>query len=160
MKYRSIATALILFVLLFFMTWSFGSSAATSNESVTEKDSGPENEANEVFRQKERAEEGEDEDADADLGKWGSRIDREEYLRKRAEYIGLKRGFEAGHPFNPEVRREAIDQMERQEKGRRLEQVVSGDLSPAAGGAWTPIGPTSITNGQAPTSGNDAVSDQ
>jgi hypothetical protein len=85
-------------------------------------------------------------------------MNREEYLRERDDYIGLKRGFEAGLPFNPEVRRNAIDQMERQQNRRKLESVISGDLSPAAGGAWIPIGPTSITNGQAVSGGNTAVS--
>jgi hypothetical protein len=155
MKHRTIATTLILFVLLFFMIWSFGSSAATSNEAKTKANSLAENEASEVFQER-KGEEGED--ADADLGKWGSRMDREEYLRERDDYIGLKRGFEAGLPFNPEVRRRAIDQMERQQNRRKLESVVSGDLSPAAGGAWIPIGPTSITNGQAVSGGNTAVS--
>ncbi len=152
MKHRTIATALILFVLLFFMFWSFGSSAANPNTPVTAEDSLAENEASDVFQ------EGEGRDADADLGKRGnSEIDREDYIRARGEYIGLKRGFEAGRPFNPEVRRNAIDQMERQERGRRLESIVSGDLTPAAGGAWTPIGPMSISNGQALSGGNTAV---
>lgn len=98
MKHRTIATALILFVLLFFMIWSFSSSAANPGP-VTRENSLAENEASEVFQQR-KGEEGED--ADADLGKWGSRMDREEYLRERDEYIGLKRGFEAGLPFNPD----------------------------------------------------------
>ena len=98
MKHRTIATALILFVLLSIMIWSFGSSAANPNEPRTKANSLPENEANEVFQEKER-EEGED--ADADLGKWGSRQDREEYLRERDEYIGLKRGYEAAFPSIP-----------------------------------------------------------
>ena len=154
MKHRTIATALILFVLLSLMIWSFGSSAANPNESAPKENSLPENEANEVFQER-KGEAGED--ADTDLGKWGSRMDREEYLRERAEYIGLKRGYEAGFPFNPEVRRNAIDQMERQQNRRKLESVISGDLSPAAGGAWTPIGPFSISNGQAVSGGNTAV---
>jgi Calx-beta domain len=148
MKHRTIATALILFVLLFFMMWSFGSSAANPNQAVTAENSLPENEASEVFQ------EGAEKETDADLGKWGSaRIDREEYIRARDEYVGLKRGFEAGRPFNPEVRRNAIDQMERQEKGRQLESVLSGDLTPAAGGAWTPIGPAPLPNGVGSNSG-------
>src|SRR5512144_2575225 len=110
MKHRTIATVLILFVLLFFMIWSFGSSAANPNEPVTAGNSLPENEAGEIFQ------EGREQESDADLGKFGSRIDREEYIRAREEYIGLKRGFETSRPFNPEVRRNAIDQMERQEK--------------------------------------------
>ena len=147
MRHRTIATALILFVLLFFMIWSFGSSAANPNESATTALPLSENETGEVFQ------EGAEREADADLGKWGSRTNREEYLRARDEYIGFKRGFEAGRPFNPEVRRQAIDQMERQENGRRLESIVSGDLTPAAGGAWTPIGPMTLPNGVSSSSG-------
>jgi choline-glycine betaine transporter len=41
MKHRTIATALILFVLLFFMIWSFGSSAANPNEPVAKENSLP-----------------------------------------------------------------------------------------------------------------------
>jgi hypothetical protein len=150
MKHRTVATVLILIVFVFLMTWSFGSSAANPNEPAAEN-SLPENEAGEASQE-------EQEDADADLGKFGSRLSREEYIRARDKYIGLKRGYEADHPFNPEVRREAIDQMERQQKGRALEQVLSGNLNPAAGGAWIPIGPSLLANGQALVGGNTAVS--
>ena len=50
-------------------------------------------------------------------------------------------------PSIPTLRGRAIEQMDRQEKGRRLESIVSGDLTPAAGGAWTPIGPLTLPNG-------------
>ena len=96
--------------------------------------------ANEIFPD-ERAE------SDADLGKMATRIDREEYLRLRDEYVGRRRGIEPGLPFNPESRSRAIDQMERQEKGRRLEAIVSGGLAPAAGGAWVTMGPAPLANG-------------
>jgi hypothetical protein len=146
MKHRTIATVLISFVLLCLMIWSFGSSAANTATNTKEQTSNANpsspNEAGEIFQ------DNDEKDADADLGKFGSRISREEYIRERDEYVGLKRGFESGFPFNPAVRREAIHQMERQENGRKLTQVVSGDLTPAAGGSWTPIGPLSITNGQ------------
>src|SRR5262249_13290797 len=153
MKHRTIATVLILFALLCLMIWSFGSSAANPNERAGKENSSENENETAVFQEAEN----EDADADADLGKWGSRISREEYLRARDEYIGLKRGFEAGRPFNPGVRRAAIEQMERQEKGRRIESIVSGDLSPAAGGAWIPIGPNSIANGQSLSGGNTSV---
>src|SRR5207244_3930844 len=81
------------------------------------------------------------------------RIDRDEYLRLRDEYIGLKRGIEPGRPFNPEMRSRAIEQMDRQEKGRKIDSIVNGSLTPAAGGAWTALGPTNITNGQSLSSG-------
>jgi len=152
MKHRTIATVLILLVLLFFMIWSFGSSAANSSSQTTEKNPLPENESAGVFQEDENG------DADADLGKWGSRTSREEYIRARDAYIGLKRGFEAGRPFNPRLRRDAIEQMQRQEGGSRLESLVNGGLTPAAGGTWTAIGPTLVANGQALSGGNTAVS--
>ena len=138
------------------MVWSFGSSAASSNSKATANDSIDANESS-VPQQAE-----EDDFVDADLGKFGSKIDREEYLRLRGEYIGRKRGIEPGRPFDPSMRGRALDQMDRQEKGRRIESLVNGDLTPSlgtdAGGAWTPLGPTSITNGQALSGGDTAVS--
>jgi Calx-beta domain-containing protein len=149
MKHRTIATLLISLLILSFMIWSFGSSAANPNEPLAEKDSLPENanESSEIFQ------EGRERESDADLGKFGSRVNREEYLRARAEYLGLRRGFEAGRPFNPDLRRRAIDQMERQETNRRLESIVNGGISPAAGGAWTAIGPAPLPNGVGSNSG-------
>jgi hypothetical protein len=144
MNHRTVSTVLIFALLLVFMVWSFGSSAANpTTTSTTPPEAGQSSEANEVFQ------EGEEKDVDADLGKWGERpgIDREEYLRARGDYIARRRGIEPGMPFNPELRSQAIDQMERQEKGRRLESIVSGDLTPNIGGTWTAIGPAPIPNG-------------
>jgi hypothetical protein len=142
-------------LLLFLMVWSFGSSAAngghaSANTSV---------EANESSALTQGQG---DQDVDADLGKWGSQsgIDREEYLRLRDEYIGRKRGIEPGRPFDPSIRGQAIEQMERQEKNRKIESLVSGSLTSQidASTAWTPIGPTSISNGQALSGGDTSVS--
>lgn len=149
MKHRTIATLLISVVILSFMIWSFGSSAANPNERLAEN-SRPANEENEVFQERRGEEE---QESDPDLGKFASRIDREEYLRARDEFVGLRRGFERGRPFNPDLRRQAIDQMERQEKNRRLESIMNGALTPAAGGAWTAIGPAPLPNGVGATSG-------
>src|SRR5205807_5223968 len=77
----------------------------------------------------------------------GSRVDRDEYLRARDEYIARKRGIEPGRPFDPTLRGRAIQQMDRQEKNSRLESIVNGDFTPAAGGAWTAIGPAPLPNG-------------
>src|SRR5882672_8568430 len=152
MKHRNIAIVSIAGLLLALMVWSFGSSAAgikaTANNSVAA------NEAS-VPPQGE-----EDEFVDADLGKFGSKIDRDEYLRLRGEYFGRLRGIEPGLPFNPELRSQAIAQMDRQQKRRRIESIVNGGLTPPIGAdaAWTPLGPTSITNGQPLSGGNTAVS--
>lgn len=156
MKHRTIAICSVATLLLALMVWSFGSSAASSNSKATANDSIDANESN-VPQQAE-----EDDFVDADLGKFGSKIDRDEYLRLRGEYIGRKRGIEPGRPFDPSLRGRALDQMDRQEKGRRIESLVNGDLTTSlgtdAGGAWTPLGPTSITNGQALSGGDTAVS--
>jgi hypothetical protein len=141
MTRRTIATISICILLLALMIWSFASSAADKKEQRSSNPALPV-EAAEIFQDQNQ------EEVDADLGKHGSKIDRQEYLELRGEYIARKRGIEPGRPFNPGLRGEAIQQMERQEKNSRLESIVSGDLTPAAGGAWVPIGPFTIANGQ------------
>jgi hypothetical protein len=146
MKRKTLATIVITILLLFMMAWSFGSSAA-NNANQREQKLEIRQEASNVF-----ADEDENE-PDADLGKWGSRINREEYLEARDEYIARRRGIEPGLPFDPSFRGRAIEQMERQEKKRRLEFIINGELTPAAGGAWAPIGPLTLPNGVTPNSG-------
>ncbi len=141
MTRKTIATLSISVLLFALMIWSFGSSAANVGPKTTRNSSTP-TEAGEISQDQDQ------EEGDADLGKHGSKIDREEYLRLRGEYIARKRGIEPGLPFNPELRVEAIEQMERQQQNRKLESIVSGEINPAAGGAWTPIGPLTIANGQ------------
>src|SRR6476661_7439771 len=109
MKRKTLATIVITMLLLLMMAWSFGSSAA-KNEN----------------------------EPDADLGKFGSRINREAYLEARDEYVARKRGIEPGQYFDPTMRGRAIEQMDRQEKNSRLESIINSDLTPAAGGAWAP----------------------
>src|SRR6266404_1891718 len=152
MKHRTIAIGLVTALLLFLMAWSFVSSAASGSGNAQTNKSSETNEAGVPTQG------GEDESVDADLGKFGSRIDRDEYLRLRDEYIGRKRGIEPGRPFNPELRARAIEQMDRQEKGFKIDSIVNGSLTPAAGGAWTALGPTNITNGQPLSGGNTSVS--
>jgi hypothetical protein len=150
MKRKTLATIAITVLLLFMMIWSFGSSAANKeSESEQKREAAEQQRSSKVF-----ADEGEDEnEPDADLGKWGSRINREAYLEARDEYIARKRGIEPGHPFDPAFRGRAIEQMDRQEKNRRLESIINGDLTPAAGGAWSPIGPLTLPNGVGSNSG-------
>lgn len=157
MKHKTITTVLVTGLLLFLMVWSFGSSAANNISQPTENDSV---EANELAQRQGD----EEEEVDADLGKWGSRsrIDRAEYLRLRGEYIARKRGIESGRPHDPGARGRAIEQMERQEKGRLIEAIVSGGLpSPIApNAAWTPLGPgetAPLSNGQTLSGGNIKV---
>src|SRR6266852_4223982 len=94
-----------------------------------------------------------DEQDDPDLpSKFHGKIDKETYLRMRDEYIGLKRGFEAGRPFDPMARGRAIEKMEEQQN-----QLESGSKSsvfdrlaaflgfdPTAGPAWTALGPAPL----------------
>lgn len=161
MKHRTIAIVSVAALLLSLMVWSFGSSAAgpskpASNRSSEASDSGEANESSEAVQ----GDEGEE--VDADLGKFGSKVDRDEYLRLRGEYFGRLRGIEPGRPFDPSMRTRALEQMDRHEKGRRIESIVNGELTPSvapeAGGAWTPLGPFTISNGGALSGGNTAVS--
>jgi len=149
MKRKTVATIAIVTLLLVLMIWSFGSSAAGKRENTPVQNPGAGEQSSAVSQDQDQAEN----EPDADLGKFGSRIDREEYLRARDEYIARKRGIEPGRPFDPTLRGRAIEQMDRQEKGRRLESIVSGDLTPAAGGAWAPIGPLTLPNGVGSNSG-------
>ncbi|HBB96400.1 MAG TPA: hypothetical protein DC054_13515 [Blastocatellia bacterium] len=149
MKRKTVATIAIVTLLLVLMIWSFGSTAATNRENAPEQRPDNAEQSSAVFQDQDEDEN----EPDADLGKFGSRIDREEYLRARDEYVARKRGIEPGRPFDPTLRGRAIEQMDRQEKGRRLESIVSGDLTPAAGGAWTPIGPLTLPNGVGSNSG-------
>jgi len=151
MKRKTVATIVITILLLVLMIWSFGSSATTSKPRWPDQNRQPQKPLSSVV-------ENEDEnEPDADSGKFGARTDREKYLLERDEYIARKRGIEPGRPFDPTLRGRAIEQMERQEKNSRLESIVNGDLTPASGGAWTPIGPLTLPNGvlsdSGPTSG-------
>jgi hypothetical protein len=156
MKHRTIAIISVAALLLSLMVWSFGSSAASGSQTAAN----PSSKANDSDEAVVPEQEGPD--VDADLGKFGSKVDRDEYLRLRGEYFGRLRGIEPGRPFDPSMRTRAIEQMDRQEKGRRIESIVNGGLTPSlgtdAGGAWTSLGPTLISNGQALSGGNTAVS--
>ena len=151
MTRKTLATIVITILLLVLMTWSFGSSAADNQSNPPRQNPDGQEPSSRIF-----ADAGEHE-SDADLGKFGSRIDRDKYLLERDEYIARKRGIEPGRPFDPTLRGRAIEQMERQEKNSRLESIVNGDFTPAAGGAWSPIGPLTLPNGvnanTGPTSG-------
>ena len=131
MKRKTLATIAITVLFLFMMIWSFGSSAANNKSESGRKREAAEQRSSQVFADADQDEN----EPDADLGKWGSRVNREAYLEARDEYIARKRGIEPGHPFDPSFRGRAIEQMDRQEKNRRLESIINGDLTPAAGGA-------------------------
>src|SRR5216683_4961747 len=91
-----------------------------------------------------------DEQDDPDLpSKFHGKIDKEAYLRARDEFVALKRGMEPDRPFDPLARGRAIQQMERQEKGRLIESMINGSLTPpvTTDAAWTPLGPSPLPNG-------------
>ncbi len=62
-------------------------------------------------------------------------------------------GVDPDQPFDSRMRGQAIEQMENQE--RELFRKANGtssssavDITPAAGGAWSPLGPAPLTNGR------------
>jgi len=166
MKHRTIAIVLFAALLLFLMVWSFDSSAASGSRRRAQDNSVAASEASAPAQAEGTADkdkvEGDEQDVDADLGKLGSRpgIDREEYLRLRDEYVARKRGIEPGRPFDPSLRGRAIEQMDRQEENRKIESLVNGSLTPPIGvdATWTPIGPSTFTNGQSLSGEDIAVS--
>ena len=91
MKRKTVATIAIVTLLLVLMIWSFGSSAANQLENAPEQNPSAAEQSSAVFQDQE-----DEKEPDADLGKFGSRINREEYLRARDEYIARKRGIEPG----------------------------------------------------------------
>src|SRR5437879_1217777 len=154
MTRRSVAIILIAGLFLFLIVWSFGSSAASRSNKLEGHTPGDSSQATESSAMPQS--EGDEAEVDADLGKRAGRIDRETYLRLRDEYIARKRGIEPGRPFDPGARGRAIQQMERQEKGRLIESIVNGSAPPPEGveAAWTAIGPVTIPNGQALNNAN------
>jgi len=153
MKHTTIAITLILGLLIFSLLEGFGSSAASPNKDVSEGS------ASEQTNGQDRANEEDVGGVDADMGKTGGKINRETYLRLRDEYIARRRGIEPGQPFDPTARGRAIEQMQRQEKGRLIESILNSGAPPPEGvdAAWTPIGPVTIPNGTALNNSNIAV---
>ncbi|MEZ5313236.1 MAG: hypothetical protein R2862_06050 [Thermoanaerobaculia bacterium] len=74
-------------------------------------------------------------------------IDKEAYMRARAEYISLLRGVPTFQSYD--ARALAIQQMDAVERLRRPDVEI---------GAWTPLGPNPIPNGQVVTGPQLAVS--
>jgi hypothetical protein len=170
MKRSKLIIIPVVALFLFFMLGGFGSLASNSkpgsrlagspdprsHSSIDPNDNGEASAAT-------QSDSGEDEDSDdPDLGKFHGKIDHDTYLRLRDEYNARKRGIEPGLPFDPSMRGRAIEQMERQEKNRKIESLVSGSLTPqigaSIGGAWTPIGPTTISNGASLQNSDTVVS--
>lgn len=92
---------------------------------------------------------------DPDLAPGTPATDKEAYLKRRDEYVGLRRGFEAGKPFDPAARGRAIAQMQAQEMlqaatiklARRQSARNFFGLAPAVIPVWTAIGPAPLPSG-------------
>jgi Domain of unknown function (DUF4214) len=90
-------------------------------------------------------------DGDADLPARfkNSPVDRETYLRLRAEHVGRLRGLTPGAVIDPGRRGRAIQQMERQEEALKQASRKTGDLFHInSGPTWTELGPKPLPNGQ------------
>ncbi len=149
MKPQRLLIILVVALFVFLMLGGFGSLARNGSNAGTSqwgpRVSMPEQDESSAAPQGEM-----DEQDDPDLpAKFRGKIDKEAYLRARDEYIGLKRGMERDRPFDPTARGRAIQQMERQEKGRLIESMINGSLTPpiTTDAAWTALGPAPLPNG-------------
>src|SRR6266550_1789635 len=78
-----------------------------------------------------------------------NRINKEEYLSLRGEFVSRLRGAEPSAPFDARLRGAAIVEMEAQERAMRQEaQKSQGSLHTLAFPNWTELGPRPIPNGQ------------
>ena len=68
------------------------------------------------------------------------KLDKEDYMRRRAENIAMYRGIHKDEAFDPQIRVNAVRELEAKEA--KLAQ------SAAPEAAWTPLGPAPIPNGQ------------
>jgi len=76
------------------------------------------------------------------------KISEDEYIRLRNEYVQMRLGMTPGQPYDPMVRVQAVQNMERQEAKLR-EDTKRGLMQPEISGtAWTNLGPYPIPNGQ------------
>ena len=83
------------------------------------------------------------------------KVDKEEFMARRAEAIGFRRGVEKDKPFDPTKRIIAIRQMEEQKI-----RIASGTNANRRNvlSVWTEIGPNPIPNGQVVSGSQLAVS--
>ncbi|HEY3025772.1 MAG TPA: carboxypeptidase regulatory-like domain-containing protein, partial [Pyrinomonadaceae bacterium] len=111
------------------------------------------------FREDKEGAQGEGDDPDLPAFMAG-KVDKEDYLRLRAEHINKLRGFERGKPFDPGARGRAIRELTRQEEGGSgtTSKSDSGSNvnsasfdflnSPSSTTRWASIGPAPLPNGQ------------
>src|SRR6266849_4461957 len=79
-----------------------------------------------------------------------NRIDKEEYMRLRDEYLASLRGLDPARPLDPGLRVRALNQKENQQaEMARAAQSSKGNIQPLLSGTtWTEIGPRPVPNGQ------------
>ncbi|HEY0099246.1 MAG TPA: lamin tail domain-containing protein [Pyrinomonadaceae bacterium] len=89
---------------------------------------------------------------DGDLPNFmNGKVNRKEYLRKRAEQIGMLRGRSDAAKLKDSPRIRAIQELERQESSLR-KAAAEGRVQPLISNtSWTPIGPAPLPNGQTDT---------
>ncbi len=90
---------------------------------------------------------------DADMGPFEnakSGMTKEEFMLKRSDQIAMFRGVEKDKPFNPQLRIDAIRDMERQEEAR-AKIADSNFKTSILDLPWTEIGPNPIPNAQVGT---------
>lgn len=74
------------------------------------------------------------------------KVNKEEFMTRRAEFIAELRGITKDNPVDPKLRIDAIGEMERQEALRAA--MPDSDLKNELLTPWTEIGPNPIPNGQ------------
>src|SRR3954447_17880755 len=85
---------------------------------------------------------GQDPDTPPGFGAPNGGLSREEFMLRRAEYIGLRRGVDKNHPADPHVRQDAIAKMEIQM--RALASMPDSPEKDALTAVWTELGPNPI----------------
>jgi len=82
---------------------------------------------------------------DPDVPSWmAGKIDKGEYLAKRADYVNQLRGRPYNLPYDPHER--AVQEIEKQEAAESAR--IAGLHLPQSMTTWTPLGPAPIPNGQ------------
>ena len=79
------------------------------------------------------------------------KIDRQEYLTARQEWVNMKLGMTPGLTYDPMIRSHAIDQMTAQKEALKAQLKKSGNrgmIPEIATNVWTELGPKPIPNGQ------------
>jgi hypothetical protein len=98
--------------------------------------------------------ENEDEANDADIPIFmRGRIDEQEYLTRRQDWVNIKLGMTPGLVYDPTIRARAVEQMESQRaelraKAAKLENSKDAVVPLIASGVWTELGPKPAPNGQ------------